>query len=369
MNLIRRSALLATITMVAVLASIVPYGVAAGAPASAPPSEPVECQLAAPGGDIVESWALSPAGSLAADQAAQRPDLSYELGQGAVIEDAVTLFNYGTVQLTFRVYATDAFNNADGQFDLLSGDQPPTDVGSWVSLAQELITVPPCKQVTMPITITVPPDAAPGDHAGAILASSESVGTGPEGGAVTLDRRTGTRLYLRVSGDLFPDLAVVDVDTNYDHSLNPFGGSATVSYTIENRGNVRLGGTSSLTVGGPFGIGDQTINLPDVPELLPGESVSLSADVADVPALFLSFTSVEVVAGGGGDGSSAPSATGDDLTFTPPLSVLIGLLVVILGVLLKRSYRRHSGADDDRPDDQSATPEHADDSRREPLPA
>jgi hypothetical protein len=345
MNTRSRTAFLAT-TVVAVLASIAPSAHAWGNGIGAPPIEPAACAPAEPGGEIIHSWSLSPGGSLAADQAAQRPELAYELAQGAVQEDSVILSNLGTEQLTFRVYATDAFNNADGQFDLLSGEQPPTDVGSWVTLAQELITVPACKQVTIPITINVPADAAPGDHAGAILASSESIGTGPEGSAVTLDRRTGTRLYLRVGGALIPDLAVVDVDTTYHHALSPLGGSATVSYTVENRGNVRMGGTASMTVGGPFGLGEQTVTLPDVPELLPGESVSVTTEVDDVPAAFVSFTSVKVVTAGGGEDASA-SVSGDDTTFTPPISILIVLLVVILGVLLRRTYRRHQGDDDD----------------------
>jgi hypothetical protein len=360
----RPTALLAT-TLVAAVAFVVPCSVvAASAPPTEPTDAPAQCTLAAPGGDIVESWALSPGGSLAADQAAQRPDLTYELDRGAVIEDSVTLFNFGTVDLNFRVYATDAFNNADGQFDLLSGDQPPTDVGSWITVAQELITVPACKQATIPITITVPADAAPGDHAGAVLASNESTGTGPEGGAVTLDRRTGTRVYLRVAGELFPELAVAEVDTSYDHALNPLGGEATVTYTIENRGNVRMGGNATLTVGGPFGLGDQTVDLPDVPELLPGESVTVTASVTDVPASFLSFTTVEVVPS---DADGAGATSGDDTTFTPPLSILIPLLVLILGVLARRAFRRHRGVDTPEAD-AGPTPDRTDDRRREPLP-
>ena len=36
---------------------------------------------------------------------------------------AVVLFNLGNVPMLFRVYATDAFNNVDGQFDLIPGDE------------------------------------------------------------------------------------------------------------------------------------------------------------------------------------------------------------------------------------------------------
>ena len=332
---IRRIALSATILSVAFLASAVPVN------ATVPPTEPPPAAETAPTAQppvIEESWALSPVGSLEADAAAQRPDLTYEADPGAVIEDAVTLFNFGTVQLTFRVYATDAFNNADGQFDLLSGDQQPVDVGSWVTIAQEMVTVPPGKQVTLPITIKVPAGSTPGDHTGAILASNQSVGAGPEGGAVTLDRRTGARLYLRVNGPLFPELAVANVETTYHHALNSLAGSADVKFRIENRGNVRLGGTATVTIAGPFGLGERKVKLADIAELLPGQDVEVTVEVDDVSAMMIASTTVRVEPAVGADASTA---SGEDTTFVPPITLLLALLFLLLGVLARRSYVRH----------------------------
>ncbi len=335
---IRRLVLSATIMSVAFVASAVP---AQGAPATVPPTEPPPAAVptdVAPPQVVEESWALSPAGSLEADSASERPDLTYEADAGAIIKDAVTVFNFGTVQLTFRVYATDAFNNADGQFDLLSGDQQPVDVGSWVTMGQEMVTVPPGKQVTIPITIKVPAGTTPGDHTGAILASNQSIGAGPEGGAVTLDRRTGTRLYLRVNGPLFPELAVANVDTTYQHALNSLAGSADVKFRIENRGNVRLGGTATVTIAGPFGLGERKVKVPDIAELLPGQDVEVTVEVDDVPALMGASTTVRVEPTVGSDASTA---SGEDTTFVPPITLLLALLFVLLGVLARRSYLRH----------------------------
>jgi len=322
----------ATLLSVAFVASAVP------AYASVPPSEPAPPPVPAEQPAVIEeSWALSPAGSLEADAAGQRPDLTYEADPGAVIKDSVTLFNFGTVQLTFRVYATDAFNNADGQFDLLAGDQQPVDVGSWVTVSQEMVTVPPGKQVTIPITINVPAGATPGDHSGAILASNQTIGAGPEGSAVTLDRRTGTRLYLRVNGPLFPELAVANVETTYHHALNSLSGSADVTYRIENRGNVRLAGTASVIIAGPLGLGERKIKLPDIAELLPGQEVELTVMVDDVPALVVASTTVRVESAA----AEAASSSGKNLTFAPPLTVLLVLLFVLLAILARRSYMRH----------------------------
>jgi hypothetical protein len=330
MNAWRRHLLLATAMSVAFLASGVP---AHATGASAPPPD-----------QEVQSWALTPA-NIDPNKGGNRSELTYVSDRGTVIEDAVTLYNLGTDTMNFRVFATDAFNTEEGQFDVLPSDQPPTDVGSWVTFPQEMITVPPGQQVTMPISITIPADATAGDHVGAVLAASPSVGVGGNGEVITLDRRTGTRIYLRVNGPLFPELAVADVETTYEQSVNPLGGTAHVTYRIQNRGNVRLAGTASLTVGGPFGIGEQTISLPDVPELLPGEDIVVTTDVADVPAAFLDVTTVRVLPTGATDVGAVQESTGKDLTVAPPIAVLGLLLALLFGLLAFRAYRRHRTLD------------------------
>src|SRR5262245_27067586 len=57
----------------------------------------------------IQSWALAPSGADPGEPSS-RPNLSYETAPGAEIQDSVTLWNYGNTQLTFRIYATDAFN-------------------------------------------------------------------------------------------------------------------------------------------------------------------------------------------------------------------------------------------------------------------
>lgn len=321
--------------------------------ATAPPTTqpPASDDTAAPDpdvapvdGEIVESWALAPAGSLDPNEAGNRPELSYSSTPGEVIEDAVNLFNYGNVPLTFRVYATDAFNNEEGKFDLLPGDEEPVDVGTWVTFPQEEITLPAGKQVTIPITITVPADAAPGDHAGAVVASNVAISTDAAGQVVNLDRRTGTRLYMRVSGPLAPELAVADVQTTYDHALNPLAGTAHVSFRVENRGNVRLSGTVSVAIAGPFGLGERTVRIPDVAELLPGGQVVINTEIDDVSALVLESTAIRVETAEVADVGAVVSSTGSDLTFAPPISLLILLLLLVIGLLLRRMIRRRATA-------------------------
>ena len=337
-----RGLLLIGFSAAALLMPTLPANASAPPPVSVPPTDQPVGDLGAGNpapGEVVHSWALAPAGSDTSSGAGGRSSLAYAADPGSVIQDAVTLYNLGTEALTFRVYATDAFNNADGSFDLLPGSETPTGAGAWLSVQQEMVTVNPNRQVTIPITLTVPADAAPGDYAGSVLASSEAQSTGEAGDLVTLDRRTGTRLLVRVAGELTPDVAVTNISTDYSPALNPLAGSAKVTYTLENRGNVRLSGTSTVSVAGPFGIGRVFTESVQFEDLLPGQSIDVAGSLDDVPAFGLAFTKVEVVPTG--EGVEVATVNASSFTFAPPVAVLLGLLALLFGLLGARAYRRH----------------------------
>ncbi len=344
MNTRRRLVLSATTLAVAFLASTVGVtGVGATVPPTTPTPEPTTDRSQNGDPQIVESWTLAPAASDDPNQSGNRSDLTYVADAGAVIQDAVTLYNVGNVPLTFRVYSTDAFNDEQGQFALLAGDKTPVDVGTWVTFPQEALTVMPGQQATMPISVKIPADASPGDHAGAILASSPTLGTGKQGEVVTLDRRTGTRLYVRVNGDLVPSLAVDDVTTDYDQAVNPLGGSATVTFRVSNRGNIRLSGTPTVSVGGPFGLFEKKVTLPGITELLPGEDVTVTAELADVAATMFDFTTVRVDPHGVANAGTLRGPVGKDKIFAPPMTLLVALLIAVVGLLVVRRRRRTAG--------------------------
>ena len=324
---------------------------AAGAPPTVPPSDPAAppvdgADSAATGTDleIVQSWTLTPGGGQDGDAASNRPDLTYQVAPGATIDDTVIVYNLGNVPLLFRVYATDAFNNDDGQFDLIPGADVPVDAGSWVTLAQEDITLDPGKQATIPFTIQVPIDATPGDHVGAIVAGNVVRADNGDGQIVNVERRTGTRMYLQVDGPLNAELAVVDLATDYHHATNPFGGTADVSFTIENRGNVRLGGTPVVEFSGPLGLAKKTITLPEIPELLPGEEVALTTEIDGAAALFLDTTTVKIEAADVAERGESTSTVSKDRTFAPPVFILLVAMAVLFGVLARRAYLRRRKA-------------------------
>ena len=284
---------------------------------------------------IVNSWALMPTGA-DPSQPSSRVSLSYDLAAGATLRDSVTLWNYSNVQLTFQTYATDAFNNAQGAFEALTGGKPPADAGSWVTLAWNQLTVRAHGKVDIPMTLVVPGGARPGDHAGAILAANQVQGTSANGKTVNLDRRTGTRLYIRVAGPVRPALVVENVHTVFHPKLNPLGGSMDVAYVVRNAGNVRLAAHQHVAAKGPFGLATRSHKLADVPELLPGNAISLNAHFASVPALVRATGEINL----------QPFSPDADVTAVPPVrraghtwSVPWSVLALILAVwLARRTY-------------------------------
>ncbi|MFI1394967.1 WxL protein peptidoglycan domain-containing protein [Streptomyces sp. NPDC020681] len=251
---------------------------AASAATPAPAGRPAD------GGQGRTTFGVQPSSAKKADA---RPHFSYGATPGAVVKDHIAVFNYAKEPLTLRVYAGDAFTTADGGFDLFAAKHKSTDVGSWVKLGKNVLSVPGRSHVIVPFTLSVPAGATPGDHTGGIVASLSAVRTDKKGSKVAVDQRVGARIYLRVAGDLKARLAVEDLNTSYHGTANPFGtGSATITYTVRNTGNVRLAAHQVVRVRDLFGGGAKVSGVRDLTELLPGDAVKVTATATGVlPAM------------------------------------------------------------------------------------
>ncbi|MCI2956332.1 DUF916 domain-containing protein [Agromyces atrinae] len=210
-----------------------------------------------------------------------RTRFSYQLSPGQVIEDGYIVTNTGSVPQTFALFATDAFNSEDGGYGLLDTGVVPTGAGAWVVFEGGVTTVSldlqPGESRTVPFTLSAPADAAPGDHAAGLVISAVSAD-----GQVLLDRRVGTRLYVRVPGDLQPNLTISSMTSSYTPSFNPFDGISTVTFTVRNAGNVALGAATTVDVRGLFGIGLGESVRQELAEMLPGSTRTVSVDVHGV---------------------------------------------------------------------------------------
>ncbi|MGW1061626.1 WxL protein peptidoglycan domain-containing protein [Micromonospora rubida] len=295
---------------------------------------------ASPAPDAAASrWAVQPSGPKGPTG---RNYFVYDLAPGSTLTDHVGVSNLSNRPLTFQVYGTDAYTTADGAFALLPADRAATDVGSWISFERRSWTVQPGKRADLPFRLSVPANATPGDHSGGVIAAIAQAGTTADGQQVRVDQRLASRVYLRVAGELRPAATIESVSVSYDNPVNPVGGGdAVVSYRLRNTGNVRLGGTGTVTLDGPFGWRLARTDPVDLPELLPGAVFTVTERVTGVPPA-LRLTAKVDLAPTTVD-TALPPVLRTAATWAPPWLLLAGL-AVLAGWLAARWRRRLAAA-------------------------
>ncbi|MEV3990232.1 hypothetical protein AB0J57_15125 [Streptomyces sp. NPDC049837] len=192
-----------------------------------------------------------------------RPYIYLEGPPGTVLQDTLSLTNPGRRPLTLRLRAT----------------------APWVAFAANPVTVPPRTRAEVPFSVTVPPDAPPGDHTGALLAGDD----------VTVPVR------LRVGGPRLAALTVEDVRIT--------GGA--IHYTLVNRGNTVLVPRLAVRADGLFGEVLRRAERPLRLELRPGRRVELTEPWADRdrPALDRVTVRLDATAAGGARAAAEAART------------------------------------------------------------
>ncbi|OLT10595.1 hypothetical protein BJF78_28560 [Pseudonocardia sp. CNS-139] len=84
-----------------------------------------------------------------------------------------------------------------------------------------------------------------------------------------------------------------------------------MAFDVVNTGNLRLRGTAVLELSALFGLWNRTVALPEVPEILPGQSYRMQAVVDGVPPLLWLGSTVRL----------DPAAVGQDVVPVEPAAV------------------------------------------------
>ena len=331
----------------AVAAALFATAGAPGAARAAEPSRPSFTAAAVKYKDNgVRRWAVRPAGKDGKPDA--RTHFTLETTGGHTVDDAALVTNASPVPVTFRVYGTDAFNNSTGAFDLLAAARKPTDVGSWMVFQHSSITIGAGRTALVPFKIVVPADVTPGDHVGGVIVSTLAPAVA-KGQKVNVESRVAVRLYLRIPGNLQPLLAVTEVDSRYHGVGNPLGhGHATISYTVTNRGNIRLTSEPTVIVSNALGRKVATISPGKLPELLPHASVTFTTAADRVfPAGPLT---TKITLAGFADpqqpvGQTIPAISGNGYFWAVNwwLVALVGLVLFVLVAVLRWRRRQLLG--------------------------
>jgi hypothetical protein len=314
----------------ALAASPSPSPAASGTPAG-------NGQLAPPG---VVRWAVEPA-TATAPIPGQSTFNYTNIKPGATITDHVAIFNYSQQAASFEIYGTDATGTtASGELLLMPGPEKPKDIGSWVSFPHTTrlsVIIPGDRGVIEPFTIAVPRQATPGDHTGAIAAAVSTEVATAKGQLVTKEVRIAIPLEMRVFGPLQAGMRVESISAGFRNNLNPVGdGSATVSFVVLNTGNIRLAGSQSVSVTGPFGV-KATVPGKLLATVLPGDSVEFTTTVHGLYPAGPLTAHVRVSPGAppGAAALATPLAmvTGTASLFAVPWAVLVVLILLVGGAV------------------------------------
>lgn len=293
------------------------------------------------------SWGVRPA----VNDGSAVENFVYSIEPGDSITNSIVVTNYDSEPLQLNLYAADGFTTANGQLDVLTPDIPSTMIGAWVTFDAQTVTIPAAdgengQSAEVPFTLTVPAATTPGDYAGAIITS---LLTTDERDRFSVDRRLGVRIYLRVEGDLNPELSVEEFSIDYHAALNPFGlGSTTATLSVTNVGNTRLSASANVALAGAFG-SDASANMT-IPELLPGESWTAEATVGGVlPVGGLDATATITPALPDGTPLAPFTATATTRGIWWPLVVMTAVLVALIVAVVMRIRRQRRDSPETTP--------------------
>lgn len=302
--------------------------------------------LADGGANDLVSFGIAPAG---AEHPDDRAFIQVAAAPGTTVYEHVALLNQDDAPVTLRVYGADALM-ADGG-GLTVGADDPADAGSWIDLGGATEIEVPAQTaetgfgyVILPLALTIPADAEPGDHVAGLVASLDSQGTaGRDTPTIELQQRVAARIYIQVAGELDPDLAVEDLNATWSGGATGTG-SAQITYTLHNTGNARIAVEQQVHVAGPLGRGAADATPPRVDDLLPGGTADVTVDVGALPLVLETVqVSAHAVQAAGGADPGELTATAETRYWAVPwlwLAVLLLVAAAVVLLLVRRSRRR-----------------------------
>ncbi len=285
------------------------------------------------------TWSVAPADAKGPDG---RSVIDVELAGGQEATEHVAIINRSTKEVVFAIDANDGYLTAKGLFDMRPSDATPTDGGSWIKLPDK-VTIPAGATAVVPVKVSVPRNATPGDHPAGVTASVDTIS-----GQVRVQNRVGVRVNLRVTGDYVAKVAVTNLRTVYTGSWNPFAaGHIDVTYTVANVGNVRVAPDAQVRTSALVGeSGWDDTSEAKTREIMPGGSREFTARVTGVWPM--GSITTKVVAIPSPVGKSPPGVVAERVTIDttlwalpwPQLAFLVLLVVAFLVIRVTVSRRR-----------------------------
>ncbi len=171
----------------------------------------------------------------------------HTLEPGITQKEGVKVVNNTQEKKTFLIYGSDSTPSTDGAFACKQFLEEKKDVGTWIELSKNEVTLDPGTNQVIPFTITVPKNASVGEHNGCILIQEKKDAPAEDQAGMSLSVRTGIRVALTIPGDLERKLEIAGF--TLDRTETGF----TLHPQVKNTGNVSIDADARVTTRYFFG--------------------------------------------------------------------------------------------------------------------
>ncbi len=156
------------------------------------------------------------------------------LEPGETGTNGVRLINSGTEKRTLQVYPVDGSSSVDGSFSCRQESEDRKEVGMWVNLSEDTVSIEPGAQKVVDFDVTVPDGTSPGEHNGCIAVQDLQNVPAQSGEGILLGFRSAIRLAVTVPGDIIKKLELKEIKISQNE------GKYEVMPLVKNTGNVSL---------------------------------------------------------------------------------------------------------------------------------
>jgi hypothetical protein len=252
---------------------------------------------------------------------------------------SLTVTNPSTAPRQFTVGVEDISGMTQGgQPIFTTSSVPQYGLSSWVVLTNTAITVPAGGSVVVPFTVTIPKNAGPGGHYGAIFVSSGAVH--PTSNGAGLAYEVGALLEFRIAGNALEQAAITSFSTDSGLYQSP---NVNFSTVVANQGNVLLQPRGPIDVTNMFGQKVGTVVVNDAgAAIFPGTNRVFSTNWTGNGFAFGQFTAVMTLNYGDTSNKSISASTSFWVIPVVPMVVVLGSIIffVLIFVWSVKAYVR-----------------------------
>jgi len=269
----------------------------------------------------------------------------YELKPGQTYNDGVEVFNSTEQDRTIELTAVDSILASDGAFSCAQNAESKVDVGKWITLKSNSVSVPAGKSKVVDFTVSVPKDADVGEHSGCVTVQDSKKQSSSESGGVVLTFRSAIRVAVTIPGKIVKAVSVKDVSLQQNKDdVNLY----TIQPAVINTGNVSLDTALNVKLISLIGATVESKNATY--PILPKSTARWSFDVnkpfwgglyrAEVTANYNGNTSETLGVDTGSNKITSSKSSGYVFVSPSPIAAIVELAllvaVIILSALLVR---------------------------------